>query len=718
MNKRLLSMILCVLLVAVLLPIFASAEDGKVIERMGTEPPQDLITVTLDEESFPLSNEELETAYLETLLYGKSERLNSATRFLPDPDLVLTPAEYAIEQYVKKEIIRIANGKRTETSFDISLENMGFTDADYAQVSLPRCVRVLLRDCTAELYWFGRSYSYNGSGPDFYLGLVVAEAYSDGTYYGVDATEIASARAAIENADAIVERHKNETDANKLRSYRDEICTLVDYNNDYGSYDISVEPNPWELVWVFDGVESTKVVCEGYSKAFEYLCNHTQFASPLINCYCVSGMVQWSSGGGGGHMWNIVSMDDGRNYLVDVTNCDNRYDPNVRFLKHAISGSVDEGYTIDTNDFYPYDLDTRISFLDASLTLSTQAYAGPVAGITPTPKPTPTPTPTTPPESTVLALGDNYVTVPASGFVYRPFTPTKGGYYRIYTTGNFDTYGVLTDSNSNELMHDDDSGSGYNFELIKELTAGTTYYVGIRFYSAASANSVKLTIEEYENPYPGYLEFDTQTIYGDAISSDILSGYDLVFVNFWAEWCNHCVGEMPDLQQLHEDYPNVLFLGVWVGRSETNAKQTLSQLGVTYPIIEPDGTLIGYDAQVTAIPTSFFFDRNGKQVGNLYYVGSNAYDGWKAILDDLLEQYGKPVEPQNPTLYGDVSGNGSVGAEDAAMVLRHVVHLIELSEQAKVNADVDGIRGLSAGDAAAILRYVVKLIRVFPVEQQ
>ena len=26
--------------------------------------------------------------------------------------------------------------------------------------------------------------------------------------------------------------------------------------------------------------------------------------------------------GAGDHMWNIVTMDDGCNYLVDVTNCD------------------------------------------------------------------------------------------------------------------------------------------------------------------------------------------------------------------------------------------------------------------------------------------------------------------------------------------------------------------------------------------------------------
>ena len=84
----------------------------------------------------------------------------------------------------------------------------------------------------------------------------------------------------------------------------------------------------------------TKVVCEGYSKAFQYLCDLSGFDG----CYTVSGMMRGGTGAGP-HMWNIVTLE-GKNYLVDVTNCDGNSigAPDKLFLAGA-SGSVETGYT-------------------------------------------------------------------------------------------------------------------------------------------------------------------------------------------------------------------------------------------------------------------------------------------------------------------------------------------------------------------------------------
>ena len=67
-------------------------------------------------------------------------------------------------------------------------------------------------------------------------------------------------------------------------------------------------------------------------------------------------------------------------------------------------------------------------------------------------------------------------------------------------------------------------------------------------------------------------------------------------------------------------------------------------------------------------------------------------------------------------LYGDANCDGKVTAADAAIVLRVLVGLDTLSGQGMKNALVSGGETLSAEDAALILRYVVKLIDRFPVE--
>ena len=155
------------------------------------------------------------------------------------------------------------------------------------------------------------------------------------------------------------------------------------------------------------------------------------------------------------------------------------------------------------------------------------------------------------------------------------------------------------------------------------------------------------------------LSFDTETIYGEKISSDIIKNYELVLVNFWAEWCGPCVQELPYLEQLHEEYPNVLFLGVWIGNSLSGAKNTLADAGVTYPIIEPAGTLKQYRQQIQYIPSTFYFDSNGKQIGDIR-IGGKDYSSWKSEIESLLPNV-RPSATGNTLVWNeeDVQYKGS-----------------------------------------------------------
>lgn len=66
------------------------------------------------------------------------------------------------------------------------------------------------------------------------------------------------------------------------------------------------------IVGVFDGISSTDVVCEGYAKAFKYLCNY----AGLESIYAVG----WSTSDGysGGHAWNMIKIG-GKWYNIDLT---------------------------------------------------------------------------------------------------------------------------------------------------------------------------------------------------------------------------------------------------------------------------------------------------------------------------------------------------------------------------------------------------------------
>ena len=59
------------------------------------------------------------------------------------------------------------------------------------------------------------------------------------------------------------------------------------------------------------------------------------------------------------------------------------------------------------------------------------------------------------------------------------FTPKDTAYYSISTLDGTDTYGRLYDSSLNLLTSDDDSGEELNFNIIKKLEAGKTYYIRV-----------------------------------------------------------------------------------------------------------------------------------------------------------------------------------------------------------------------------------------------
>ena len=261
-----------------------------------------------------------------------------------------------------------------------------------------RILQSLMSDCPYDLYWFdktastivgrpsyGASYNYSlGEYVIFYKGAVsfklpAASEYAGTSVYEVDTSVGLSVQSAAENARDIAASCSGMTDLEKLHAFRREICALVSYNHDAPNGGMPYG-NPWQLIWVFDGDPDTNVVCEGYAKAFKYLCDLSDFESG-IGCILVTGKMNGGTGEGD-HMWNIVAMDDRQNYLVDVTNCDAGTigADQLLFLTSCASGSAADGYVFNCGQRtirYSYDSDTRSLFSDGELTISDTPYVRP-----------------------------------------------------------------------------------------------------------------------------------------------------------------------------------------------------------------------------------------------------------------------------------------------------------------------------------------------------
>ena len=142
-----------------------------------------------------------------------------------------------------------------------------------------------------------------------------------------------------------------------------------------------------------------------------------------------------------------------------------------------------------------------------------------------------------------------------------------------------------------------------------------------------------------EDGYDG-LVFSTVDRGGETWDQSVFLSHKLTMINFWEPWCGPCVGEMADLQRLQDTYAErgLLILGVYqTADAEEDVDAVLSYTGVTYPILhytqEFDDFESGY------VPTTIFVDGEGRVIGegsSALYIGSNSFEGWAAVVEDLL----------------------------------------------------------------------------------
>ena len=294
--------------------------------------------------------------------------------------------EYTAEELGVSSII--ADGAITDEAANAMSQKTVFNMQDI--------VNKVLVDLPFDCYWFDKTatitaeeYSvgatrigdsvtlhYVGDGLTFRFPIVTS--YAGSNEYYVSSAGVQRALYASGRAKAIVNEYCDLSDYGKLMKYRDVICDLVDFNDQSVFDDSTPYGDPWNIVNVFDGDENTNVVCEGYSKAFKYLCDLSEFDNE-VTCITASGNFFTTDGTDCGHMWNIVSFGYGMNYMVDITNCDHgshgfydklmfkKYDlnPSSNVYRYKVNGIVFQ-YT-----YYDYISDL---FSDEALDLSDTAF--------------------------------------------------------------------------------------------------------------------------------------------------------------------------------------------------------------------------------------------------------------------------------------------------------------------------------------------------------
>jgi peroxiredoxin len=114
----------------------------------------------------------------------------------------------------------------------------------------------------------------------------------------------------------------------------------------------------------------------------------------------------------------------------------------------------------------------------------------------------------------------------------------------------------------------------------------------------------------------------------------------VVFLNFWATWCNPCKEEMVSIERLHQTFKekDFIFLTISVDfEGRKPVKEFINKKNYTFIVLlDPKYEVLDL-YKVQRIPTTFIIDKTGKIMGQA--TGPRDWNSPEAILllDSLME---------------------------------------------------------------------------------
>ena len=633
----------------------------------------------------------------------------------------------AICEILGEKLKLIADGTISDTVIEISgkeISRRSGKSFSIHQVDIDLILNILLYDYPYELYWFDKDVGITAEGlNNITFSFAVSSDYSmtgNTNTFVTDTNKISAAARAVENAKAIVGSvDKNSSDYEAMRYFKDQICSLVSYdtnsitNNNYG--------DPWQLINVFDGDASTNVVCEGYSKAFKYLCDLYNFHSN-IKCNMIQGTLSYN-GGNEPHMWNFVSIN-GSNYLVDITNseenavgCDGElffaYAPLANQPMYTNGMYAGADISVDGNIVkYSYGVSTlnvfdknELKISEKPLVLHTVLWENS--------------------DGSLLEKDTNVADGEIPYYNGAEPTPPRDGTFDGWTPDST----VPISSNDDIVKY---TAKYYGVTITHNVTFmfGNKVLKKMEFADEDTIGLIDVKDDNYK--FNGwYIDPGFKTPYdvNSKIKSDITLYAKMTYHAVWQDSNGQVLyesdvpyGSTPEfkgsLPQKESDKEYQYTFSKWTP-STTNAN-----VNVTYtPVFESkeryysvmwknaDGSVLTVTKCKYGDTPQYTGDTPGlKSEGEMKYV----FLGWTPQITKIESDVVYTAEYKEVIkvlVYGDVDGDGYVDSADALSILRSSVGLTVFSEDELICADVDVNNSVDSGDALAVLRYSVGIFQ-------
>jgi DsbE subfamily thiol:disulfide oxidoreductase len=182
--------------------------------------------------------------------------------------------------------------------------------------------------------------------------------------------------------------------------------------------------------------------------------------------------------------------------------------------------------------------------------------------------------------------------------------------------------------------------SGYPVNSFAILLTVLLLAGGPRGAQAAGAPDFKLVPKLQEmKDRPDAPDFTLPNAGGKKISLKDYRG-KVVFLNFWATWCESCRDEMPSMERLYNEFrgKGLEIVAVNVKEKRQDALAFAKELKLTYPVLlDPEGE-VGLLYGAFGLPATYLIDRKGVVLARMWGPADWYSPGARKLIATLVEQ--------------------------------------------------------------------------------
>ncbi len=111
----------------------------------------------------------------------------------------------------------------------------------------------------------------------------------------------------------------------------------------------------------------------------------------------------------------------------------------------------------------------------------------------------------------------------------------------------------------------------------------------------------------------------------------------VVFLNFWATWCPPCIAEMPEIQEIYEQYGDRVTFLLLTNQSPSEVEPFMKRHGYDLPVSYTQGGVPDV-FRSRSIPTTYILSKDGRIVRKITGAADWNSRSSRSMFDQLLDQ--------------------------------------------------------------------------------